>query len=134
MLDAGIIEPVEESEWIISMVVEDKNIGQIWICLDQRKLNDASLHDPFPMPFTNEVLEGVGGQEIYSFTDGFLGCHQIRIQKEDIQKMTFVTESGCLQYKVVSFGLNNVPTIFSRLVVAAFKYFMHKFLAVYMDD
>ena len=76
MLDAGIIEHVEESEWIIPIVIQDKKtIGEVRICVDLRKLNDACLHDPFPTLFTNEVLESVGGQEMYSFTDGFSGYH-----------------------------------------------------------
>ena len=61
MLDAGIIEPVEESEWISSIVVQDKkDMGELRICVDLRKLNDACLHDPFSTPFTDEVLESVG--------------------------------------------------------------------------
>jgi hypothetical protein len=44
-----------------------------------RKLNDACLHDPFPTPFTDEVLENVGGHESYSFTNGFSSYHQIKI-------------------------------------------------------
>jgi len=32
------------------------------------------------------------------------------------------------------FGLNNAPTIFSRLIVVEFKDFIHKFLEVYLDD
>ena len=52
------------------MVVQDKKAkGEIRICVDLRKLNDASIHYPFPTPFTNEVLDNVGGQEVYSFTD-----------------------------------------------------------------
>ena len=94
MLDARIIEPVEESEWISPMVVQDKNTGEIHICVDLRKLNDPCMHDPFLTPFTDEFLEGVGGQEVYSFTDGFLGYHQIRITKEDCHKTAFVTEWG----------------------------------------
>jgi hypothetical protein len=87
MLEAGIIEPVEESEWIIPMVVQDKKSGEIRICVDLRKLNDACLHDPFPTPFTDEVLDNVGGQEVYSFTDGFSGYHQIieLLRKIDIR-------------------------------------------------
>jgi hypothetical protein len=77
MLEAGIIEPVEELEWISPMVVQDKKKGEIRICIDLRKLNDACLHDPFPTPFTDEVLDSVGGQEVYSFIDGFSGYHQI---------------------------------------------------------
>jgi hypothetical protein len=57
-------------------------------------MNDACLHDPFPTPFTNEALDNVGCQEVYSFTDGFSGYHQIQIAKEDHHKTTFATEWG----------------------------------------
>ena len=84
MLAAGIIEPMEESEWVSPMVVQEKKTkGDIRICVDLRKLNDASLHDPFPTPFTDEVLDNVGGQEVYSFIDGFSGYDLIRIHPED---------------------------------------------------
>ena len=49
MLVAGIIEPVEESEWVSPMVVQEKKTkGDIKIYVDLCKLNDASLHIPFP--------------------------------------------------------------------------------------
>jgi hypothetical protein len=48
--------------------------------------------------------------------------------------MTFVTEWGSYQYTVMLFGLKNAPVVFSRVVVAAFKEFIHKFLEVYLDD
>jgi hypothetical protein len=51
MLEAGIIELVEESEWVSPMVVQEKNQGGIIICANLRKLNDACLHDHFPNPF-----------------------------------------------------------------------------------
>jgi hypothetical protein len=95
MITVGIIEPVEESEWVSPMVVQDKKTkGEIRIYVDLRKLNDASVHDPFPTPFTNEVFDNVGGQEVYSFTDGFSGYHQIIIHKEDRHKTPFATEWG----------------------------------------
>ena len=61
MLDAGIIDPIKESEWISPMVVQDKNTSEVCICIDLRKLNDACMHDPFLTPFIDDVLEGVGG-------------------------------------------------------------------------
>ena len=134
MLDAGIIELVKESEWIIHMVVQDKKTGDVQICINLRKLNGACMHDPFSSPFTDEVLEGVGSQEMYSFTDGFSSYHQIRIAKEDRHKTTFITEWGFFQYTVMSFGLKNAPVIFSCVVFTAFKDFFQKFLTIYMDD
>ena len=77
MLEERIIEPIEESEWISPIVIQDKKATcEVRIRVDLRKLNDAFLHDPFPTPFTDEVLESIGGQEIYSFTDGFSGYHK----------------------------------------------------------
>ena len=135
MLVAGIIELVEESEWVSPMVVQDnKTKGEIRICVDLRKLNDASVHDPFPTPFRDEVLDNVGGQEVYSFTDGFPGYNQIRIHEEDMHKTTFATEWGSFQYIVMPFGLKDAPSIFSMVVVEIFKEFIHKFREVYFDD
>jgi len=93
MLDARIIEPVEESDWVSPMVVQEKKQkGKIRICIDLRKLNDACVHDLFPTPFTDEVLENVGGQEVYLFIDRFSRYHQIKIVQEDQRKKTFATE------------------------------------------
>ena len=62
MLAARIIKPVEESDWVSPMVVQEKKQkGEIRICMDLRKMNDACVHDPFPTPFINEVMENVGG-------------------------------------------------------------------------
>ena len=54
MVVAGIIERIEESEWVSTMVVQDKKTkGEIRICVDLHKLNDACVHDPFPAPFSD---------------------------------------------------------------------------------
>jgi hypothetical protein len=79
MLKSVVIELVEESEWISPVVVQDKKTRGIRISVNLRKMNNACLCDPFPKPFTNELLENVGGQVAYSFTNGFSGYHQIRI-------------------------------------------------------
>ena len=41
MLDVGIIVPVEESKWVILMVAQDKNNGEIRIFVYLRELNLA---------------------------------------------------------------------------------------------
>ena len=71
---------------------------------------------------------------MYSIIDGFYGYHHIEIAKEDRHTTTFVTKWGCFQYTVMPFGLKNAPAIFSRIIVATFKDFIHKFLEVYFDD
>ena len=95
MVTAGIIEPVEQSEWVSPMAVQEKKTkGEIRIYVDLLKLNDACVHDPFPAPFSDEILDNVGGQEAYSFTNGFSGYHQIIIAPGDHIKIAFTTEWG----------------------------------------
>lgn len=134
MLEAGIIKPVEESERVSLMVVQDKKIGKIRIYVDLRKLNDACVHDLFPTLLIDGVLENVEGQEAYSFTNGFSWFHHINIALEDMHKTTLVTEWGSFHYIVMPFSLKNEPTVFFKVVITYFKYFIHKFLEVYLDD
>eukprot|EP00253_Pinus_taeda_P003933 PITA_03933 len=135
MLMVGIIESVEEYDWVSPMVVQEKKQkDEIRICVDLRKINDACVHDPFLTSFTDEVLDNVGSQEAYSFTNGFSRYHQIKIALEDRRKTTFTIKWGFFQYTVMPFGLNNVLVIFSRMVVVTFKEFIHKFLEIGTDD
>jgi hypothetical protein len=83
------------------MVVQEKKQGGIRICVYLKKFNDDCMHYPFPTPFTYKVLENLGGQEEYSFTDGFSRYHQIRIAPEDRYKTTFSIEWGSYQYRVI---------------------------------
>lgn len=132
---ARIIELVEEFEWVSPMMVQEKKMkGDIKIFVDLQKLSDACIHDPFTTPFTDEVLENVGGEEAYSFTNRFSRYNQIEIAPEEKSKTTFPKEWGLFQYIVMPFRLENSPTIFSRVVVATFKEFILKVLEVYIDD
>ena len=77
------------------MVVPKKN-GKIKVCVDYRKLNAATITDPFPLPFYDTLLDAVAGHEIYSFLDGFSGYDQVLMAPKDRDKTTFVTEWGFL--------------------------------------
>jgi hypothetical protein len=53
-------------------VVVSKKNGKLRIWMDFRKLNVAKKNEPYPLPFTKEILDMVLGHEVYSFLDGFL--------------------------------------------------------------
>nr|GEX45908.1 reverse transcriptase domain-containing protein [Tanacetum cinerariifolium] len=44
------------------------------VCIDYSKLNDATRKDHFSLPFMDQMLEKLAGNEIYCFLDGFSGC------------------------------------------------------------
>nr|GEV23292.1 transposon Ty3-I Gag-Pol polyprotein [Tanacetum cinerariifolium] len=43
------------------------------VCIDYRKLNEATQKDHFPLPFMDQMLERLAGNEYYCFLDGFSG-------------------------------------------------------------
>jgi hypothetical protein len=76
MLEIGMIFPMDEVEWINPIVIQKKKGNEdIQVCMDYKSLNDVCVHDPFPTPFSDEVLDRVAWNESYYFTDGFSGYH-----------------------------------------------------------
>nr|GEU83057.1 reverse transcriptase domain-containing protein [Tanacetum cinerariifolium] len=43
------------------------------VCIDYRKLNDATRKDHFSLPYMDQMLERLAGNEFYCFLDGFSG-------------------------------------------------------------
>jgi hypothetical protein len=91
MLEARLTFAMEEAEWVSPIVIQrKKGTEDIRVCVDYKILNFACVHDPFPKPFTNEVLEKVVGKESYSFIDGFSEYHQGFLRKTR-KNTTFIT-------------------------------------------
>ncbi|GJR03497.1 reverse transcriptase domain-containing protein [Tanacetum coccineum] len=84
------------------------------VCIDYRKLNEATRKDHFPLPFMDQMLERLAGNEYYCFLDGFSGYFQIPIDPHDQEKTTFTCPYGTFAYRRMPFGLCNAPGTFQR--------------------
>ncbi len=71
LLAIGFIQLVEEVTWLSPMVVVPKKNKKPRICEDFRKLNKATKKNPYPLSFSNEVMNIITGYEAYSFLDGY---------------------------------------------------------------
>jgi hypothetical protein len=86
---------VEKATWLFPIVVVLKN-GKLRICVDFRKFNDTKKKNPYPLPFTNDVINTIFGHEIYTFLNKISRYHQISIAPKDQHKIAFVTNWGLL--------------------------------------
>jgi hypothetical protein len=93
-------------------VVVPRNNDKLKICVDFKKFNKATIKDPYPLPFSDEVLNTIIRYEAYSFIDGFSSYHQIFIALENRYKTTFVTNWGAFVWMVMQFGVKNGPPTF----------------------
>nr|GEU87259.1 reverse transcriptase domain-containing protein [Tanacetum cinerariifolium] len=152
LLGAELIYPISDSPWVCPMhcvpkkggftVVENEENELIptrlvtgWrVCIDYRKLNDTTRKDHFPLPFMDQMLERLAGNEYYCFLDGFSGYFQIPIDPQDQEKTTFTCPYGTFAYRRMPFGLCNVSGTFQRCMMAIFHDMIEKTMEVFMDD
>ncbi|GJU40028.1 reverse transcriptase domain-containing protein [Tanacetum coccineum] len=104
------------------------------VCIDYRKLNEATRKDHFPLPFMDQMLERLAGNQYYCFLDGFSGYFQIPIDPKDQEKTTFTCPYGTFAYRRMPFGLCNAPGTFQRCMMAIFHDMIEKTMEVFMDD
>nr|GEX65142.1 reverse transcriptase domain-containing protein [Tanacetum cinerariifolium] len=127
LLDAGMIYPISDNPWVSPIhcvpkkggmtVVANENNELIptrlvtgWrVCIDYRKLNDATRKDHFLLPFMDQRLERLAGNEFYCFLDGFSRYFQIPIDPQDQEKTIFTCPYGTFAYRRMPFGLCNAP-------------------------
>ena len=104
LLDVGVIYPIADSKWVsptqvvpkksgVTMVANENNeliptrVTSGWrVCINYRKLNAGTRKDHFPLPFVDQMLERVAGQEFYCLLYGYSGYNQIEIALEDQEK------------------------------------------------
>ncbi|KAI3821357.1 hypothetical protein L1987_08923 [Smallanthus sonchifolius] len=104
------------------------------VCINYRRLDDATRKDHFPLPFIDQMLERLSGQQFYCFLDGFSGYFQIPIAIEDQEKTTFTCPYGTFAYRRMPFWLCNAPATCQRCMVAIFQDMIETSMEVLMDD
>nr|GEW09410.1 DNA-directed DNA polymerase [Tanacetum cinerariifolium] len=152
LLDAGMIYPIYNSLWVSLIhsvpkkggmtVVANENNELIptrlvtgWrVCIDYRKLNDATRKDHFPLPFMDQMLERLVRNEFYCFLDDFSGYFQIAIDLQDQEKTTFTCPYGTFAYRRIPLGLCNALGTFQRCMMSIFHDMIEKTMEVFMDD
>ena len=105
---------------------------RIWI--DYQRLNKVTRKDHFPLPFIDQMLDKLAGNEYLCFLDGYSGYNQITIALKDQDKTTFTCPYGTFSFRRMPFGLCNAPRTFQRCMMALFSDMVEKSIEVFMDD
>ncbi|GJU90004.1 reverse transcriptase domain-containing protein [Tanacetum coccineum] len=152
LLDTGIIYPIADSPWVSPIhcvpkkggitvftnendeLVPTRTVTGWRVCIDYRKLNEATAKDHFPLSFMYQMLERLAENKYFCFLDDFSGYFQIPINPIDQEKTTFTCPFGIYAYRRMPFGLCNAPTTFQRCMLAIFHDMIEESVEVFMDD
>ncbi|GJY30916.1 reverse transcriptase domain-containing protein [Tanacetum coccineum] len=148
LLDARLIYLISDSPWVspvhcvpkkggMTVVTNDENelvptrLVTGWrVCIDYRKLNEATRKDHFPLPFMDQILKRLAGNEYYCFLDGFSCYIQIPIDPKDQEKTTFTCPYRTFAYRRMPFSLCNAPGTFQRCMMAIFHDMIEKTMGI----
>jgi hypothetical protein len=87
------------------VIVPKKNTDVQRVCVDYTSLNKHCPKDPFPLPRIDQIIDSTAGCARLSFREENSGYNQIKLKKEDEEKIAFITPYGIFCYQVMPFGL-----------------------------
>jgi hypothetical protein len=108
--------------------------GSLRLCIDYRGLNEVTRKDAYPLPRVDDTLDELKDANFYTHLDLASGFWQVRECDRDIHKTAFQTPGGLMEWVAMPFGLCNAPATFQGMMNDILRDFLHKFVAVYLDD
>ena len=115
MLENELIEP-SDSEWSSPCILVPKPDGSFRFCTDFCKLNAVIKSDSFLIPRIDDYIDKIGYAKFVSKLYLLNGFWQVSLTEQAKKLSAFVIPKGLCQYKVMSFGMKNVPATFQWLI------------------
>lgn len=115
LLQAGIIERTEASQWISPVVVVRKKSGEIRLCVDLRGPNSQLVTEVHPLPTVQELQTQLEGG-VFSQLDLRSAYHQLELHPSSRHITAFITHDGLFRFRRVPFGLASAGAACQRLL------------------
>ena len=117
-------------------MIVPKPMNRGWrMCVDLRKLNEVIKHDAYMSPRNDDALVWLAAKRIRSTLDIRWGYHNLMLNEQAQQIMTFTTPLGSFSYVRLPFGLATAGALFQRYMNQVLdKWLWDSVIAVVDDD
>lgn len=121
LVECGVIEGVEATDWLAPIVGARKGNGDICLCVDLRALNKEAVVDRFPLPNIEEMITTFTGAKVFSTLDLMTAYHQVELHESSKDLTAFTTPFGIFCFKRMPFGLISAAAVFQRIMSVILK-------------
>ena len=133
LVQEGILQPIELSEWAAPIVPVVKPDQCIRICGDFRlTVNQALETERYPLPKIEDILASLAGGERFTKLDLSKAYLQVQLDEASRKFMVINTHKGLFQYTRMPFGVSSAPSIFQRIMDSVLQGIPK--VIVYIDD
>ena len=133
MVDCGVLESVNFSDWASPLVIVPKPNNDIRLCADFKvTINRYIEVDSYPLPKPSDIFANLNGGTIFSKLDLSRAYEQIEVDESCRHLLTINTHMGLFRFKRLPYRVASA--------VAVFQMEMEKLLSgipgviVYLDD
>ena len=92
LVDLGVLEPVQESEWGSPIFIIPKKDGHVRFVSDFRRLNAKIKCKPYPLPCISDTLQNLEGVKYATPLDLNMGYYHIYLSRRLADMCTIITK------------------------------------------
>ncbi|XP_062542351.1 uncharacterized protein LOC134210318 [Armigeres subalbatus] len=117
LLTQDIIERVEKpTSWVSPLIPILKDNGDLRMCIDMRRANQAIHRLNHPLPIFEEMLPRIRNARFFSLLDMKESYYHVKLTECCRDVTTFITNWGLYRFKRLFFGVNCAPELFQSLM------------------
>jgi len=117
LVDLGVLEPTNYSEWGTPSVFVDKPDGSVRLCGDYRvTLNNQILDVRYPIPHIQDIFSKLEGGEYYCKLDLSDAYLHLPVDDQTAKLQALSTHRGTFLVKCLYFGVKSAPNIFHQFI------------------
>ena len=117
LLNQGVIEKVNTSDWATPIVPVPKPNGDVRICGEYKvTVNPVLQVEQYPLPRIDDLFASLSGGQHFSKIDLKNAYLQIEMDNESKNLLTINTHRGLFRYNRLVFGIASSPAIFQKTI------------------
>jgi len=126
---------LSKSPQMLPVFFVGKKDGSKRMVMDYHNLNNQTVKNNYLLPLITDLIDNMGGKQVFTKMDLWWGFNNIRIKEGDEWKGAFMAHVGSFELTVMFFGMMNSPATFQAMMDEILRDMINEEkVAAFVDD